>query len=638
MTLGIDVGGTFTDLVRWDGTTLHAAKTPTTTDQSDGVVDGSIGLSTGEPAALLIHGTTVATNALLERRGARVALVTDPGFEDLLEIGRQDRPSLYDSDVVRPEALVPRSLRSSVLPSRLIDVDVVAVCLLDAYADPAAERRIVAELAESHPGMNVVASSEVSGEFREFERMSTTVLTAYLRPAVGRYLAHLESRVTPAVAERLLVMASSGGLMPPTRAAGQAASILLSGPAGGVVAAAAFGDLLGADAVISFDMGGTSTDVCRIEGGSPEVAYERSIEGFACRLPSVAVHTVGAGGGSVGWVDPGGGLRVGPRSAGAQPGPAAYGHGGTEPTVSDADLVIGRLSAEVPLADGLVLDPTAAEGALRRVGERVGLSVEETAGGIVEIVEAHMERAIRRVSVEQGFDPANAALVAFGGAGGMHASPLASKLGMGRVLVPPHAGVLSALGLLLAPPRFDVARTVLVDPLQDGTLARTAEDLGIEATEQFRSAVGTDPRRIDVSVDMRYVGQSHETSVLYEKGEGPAGLVERFHAVHHQRNGFRRADDPVEVVTVRASAVGRPALTISDLPEHRPSGVAETGRRLVRWGSETFEAREYRRSGLRPGTDIRGPAVVVDTDSVVWLQPADRCWIHESGTLVVDRG
>lgn len=638
MTLGIDVGGTFTDLVWWDGTTLHAAKTPTTPDQSDGVVAGSTGLTGGVPAGLLIHGTTVATNALLERRGSRVALVTDPGFEDLLEIGRQDRPSLYDTDAVRPEPLVPRSRRSHRLSSGLVDVDVVAVCLLDAYADPTAERRIVAGLAESHPALDVIASADVSGEFREFERMSTTVLTAYLRPVVGRYLDNLQSRVTSAVAERLLVMGSSGGLMPPARAAGHAASILLSGPAGGVVAAAAFGDLLGADAVISFDMGGTSTDVCRIEGGSPEVAFERTIEGFACRLPSVAVHTVGAGGGSLGWVDSGGGLRVGPRSAGAQPGPASYGHGGTEPTVSDADLVIGRLSADVPLADGLVLDPTAAHAALGRVGERVGLSLEQTADGMVEIVEAHMERAIRRVSVEEGFDPANAALVAFGGAGGMHASPLASRLGMGRVLVPPHAGVLSALGLLLSPPRVDVARTVLVDPLQEGALTRTAGDLGVDASDQFRSAVGADPREVEVSVDMRYVGQSHETSVAYRQGEDPAALVERFHAAHHQRNGFRRPDDPVEAVTVRASAVGVPALTIADLPGHRPSGVAETGRRLVRWGSDAVQATEYLRSGLRPDTEVRGPAVIVDTDSVIWLQPGDRCWIHGSGTLVVDRG
>lgn len=638
MTLGVDVGGTFTDLVWWDGTTLHAAKTPTTDDQSDGVVNGSVGLTAGDPVPLLIHGTTVATNALLERRGSRVALVTDRGFEDLLEIGRQDRPSLYDTDVVRPEPLVPRSRRVHVLPAELVDIDVVAVCLLDAYDDPTAEHRIVTELVETHPGVDVIASSEVSREFREFERMSTTVLTAYLRPVVGRYLDQLESRVTPAVADRLLVMGSSGGLMPPARAAGHAASTLLSGPAGGVVAAAAFGDLLGADAVISFDMGGTSTDVCRIEGGTPEVAFERTIEGFACRLPSVAVHTVGAGGGSVGWVDPGGGLRVGPRSAGAQPGPAAYGHGGTEPTVSDADLVVGRLSADVPLADGLMLDPAAAQAALRRVGERVGLSAEETASGMVEIVEAHMERAIRRVSVEEGFDPANAALVAFGGAGGMHAAPLASRLGVGRVLVPPHAGVLSALGLLLSPPRVDVARTVLVNPLREGVLTRTAGNLGVDASDQFRSAVGTDPREIDVSVDMRYVGQSHETPVAYRQGEDPAALIERFHAAHHQRNGFRRSDDPVEVVTVRASAVGRPALTISDLPEHRPSGDAETGNRVVRWGSDAIEATEFRRSGLRRGTEVRGPAVIVDTDSVIWLPPDDRCWIHESGTLVVDRG
>ncbi|MEX1043557.1 MAG: hydantoinase/oxoprolinase family protein, partial [Acidimicrobiia bacterium] len=334
MTLGVDVGGTFTDLVWWDGDRLRVAKTSTTPDQSLGVVSGATQLTAGSRVRMLVHGTTVATNALLERRGARVAVVTDPGFEDLIEIARQDRPSLYDHDVLRPEPLVPRSRRFGHVPDRFEETDVAVVSLLGSYADPSAEQRLASLVAAAHPDLDVIASSEVSGEFREFERLSTTVLTGYLRPVVERYIERLDRDVRQSVADRVLVMRSSGGLVPASAAGRQSASILLSGPAGGVVAAAAYGDLLGHRSVISFDMGGTSTDVCRIEGGRPEVAFERTVEGFACRLPSVAVHTVGAGGGSVGWVDAGGALRVGPRSAGAAPGPASYGRGGVEATVT----------------------------------------------------------------------------------------------------------------------------------------------------------------------------------------------------------------------------------------------------------------------------------------------------------------
>lgn len=638
MTLGVDVGGTFTDLVWWDGERLRVAKTSTTLDQSLGVVSGAAQLTAGSRVPMLVHGTTVATNALLERQGARVALVTDPGFEDLIEIARQDRPSLYDHDVLRPEPLVPRSRRFGHVPDHFEDTDVAVVSLLGSYADPSAERRLASLVAAAHPDLDVIASSEVSGEFREFERLSTTVLTGYLRPVVDRYLERLDREVRQSVAERLLVMQSSGGLVPASAAGRQSASILLSGPAGGVVAAAAFGDVLGHPSVISFDMGGTSTDVCRIEGGRPEVAFERTIEGYACRLPSVAVHTVGAGGGSVGWVDAGGALRVGPRSAGAAPGPAAYGRGGLEATVTDADLLVGRLSTDVALADDLLLDVDAATAAMERLGARLGLSITETSLGIVEIVEAHMERAIRRVSVEEGFDPSGAALVAFGGAGGMHASALASRLGMGTVLVPPHAGVLSALGLLLSPTRIDVARTILVDPSQTERLSRVIDELTSQVTSDFQEALGTRAREATVALDMRYIGQSHETTVPWHPGDDAGSLVERFHAAHDQRNGFRRPDDPVEVVTVRATAVGSPTLSVDDLPSHTPIGEAVIGERQVRTVSGVVDALVYRRDGLAAGTELRGPAVVVEEGSTTWLEGGMRGRMHESGTLVIESG
>lgn len=636
MTVGVDVGGTFTDLVWWDGHALVSTKASSTTDQSQAVAHGALRLLGGRRVPLLLHGTTVATNALLERRGASVALVTDAGFEDLLEIARQDRPSLYDHDVLRAAPLVARQNRHGDVPD-VLDAEVVVVCLLGSYADPSDERHLAARIRERHPGATVVTSSEVSAEFREFERLSTAVLTGYLRPVVGRYLARLEGEVRDAIADRLGVMQSSGGLIPAPAAGRHAASILLSGPAGGVVAAAAFGRLLGHRSVISFDMGGTSTDVCRIEGGVPEVAFEREIEGYVCRLPSVAIHTVGAGGGSIGWADPAGGMRVGPRSAGALPGPASYGRGGTEPAVTDADLLIGRLGGDIGLADGLMLEASAARAALEGLGSAVGLSPEETALGMVEIVEAHMDRAIRRVSVEEGFDPADAALVAFGGAGGLHAASLAGSLGMGTVLVPPHAGVLSALGLLLAPPRIDGARTVLTDPAETERVNRAVAELADSVRSEFRTAVGAEPVSVEASLDMRYVGQSHETSVPYIGGEGHEELRDRFDRAHHRRNGFSRPEDAVEVVTIRAAATGRAALTIDQLPDHIPEGPSELGVRQVRTSEGIAEATVLRRAGLAVGDELVGPAVVVDPGSTTWIDPAARAWMHESGTLVIER-
>ena len=635
LTLAVDVGGTFTDIVWWDGSRLHVGKTSSTADQSEGVVEGSRALTGGRRVRILVHGTTVATNALLERRGATVALVTDQGFEDLIEIARQDRPSLYDHDILRPEPLVPRSLRFGGVPDVPISADIVAVVLLDSYADPSAERAVAERLAIAFPGLDVVESSRVTGEFREYERLSTTVLTAYLRPVVHRYLVNLERRVQDT--DRVLVMQSSGGLVAAGHASDNAASILLSGPAGGVVAAASFGSILGHGAVVSFDMGGTSTDVCRVEGRSPEVSYERTIDGYVSRLPSVAVHTVGAGGGSVGWIDPGGSLRVGPRSAGAQPGPASYGRGGTEATVTDADLVVGRLSAGVALADGLTIDERLAREALSAVGEPVGLTPVEAALGIVEIVESHMERAVRRVSVEEGFDPGDAALVAFGGAGGLHAVALAARLGMGSVVVPPHAGVFSALGLLLSPPRVDRARTILKAPSSVEALRLAASQLTAQAEADFVEAVGSPPVAVDLVLDMRYVGQSHETSVEYHVSDDAQDLIRRFHAAHHRRNGFSRPEDETQVVTVRASAIGRPSLTIADLPSHIPSGVAEIAPRPVLTPEGAVEARVLRRAGLAPGTEIAGPAVVTDEVATTWIPGGARARLHDTGALVIDR-
>ena len=630
--LGVDVGGTFTDLAWWSDGRLEVGKTSSTVDQSDGVVAGARSLLSGASTSLLVHGTTVATNALLERAGARVALVTSPGFEDVIEIGRQDRPSLYDSFADRAAPLVERGDRHGWEGGADLDLDgveAVAVSLLDGYRRPEEESAIRAVLAEK--GIPVVTSHQVSPEFREFERTSTTVVTAYLEPRVARYLVNLDRQVVPAIAERLMVMRSSGGLMSPEDAARSAASILLSGPAGGVVAAAALGASIGRSRVISFDMGGTSTDVCRIEDGRPEVMYERSIDGFVIRTPSVAVHTVGAGGGSIAWIDPGGALRVGPRSAGAHPGPASYGRGGREATVSDAHVVLGRLGGA--LADGVVLEVDAARTALFRLGEQAGISEIEAAAGVVEVVEATMERAVRAVSVEQGADPSSAVLLAFGGAGGLHGGALARRLEMSAMVVPPHAGVFSALGLLLAPPRTDAAQTVITTDI--GVVDRTCRQVAELARGSLVNATGSEPSVVETLVDVRYIGQAHETTVSYRPGDGWTVLVEAFEREHARRNGFSRPGDPVEAVTVRAAAVGSPAMAWSDLPEHQPAGDERVGARTVFTGDAWEEVVVWNRAGLAPGGETAGPCIVADEESTTWIGPDERGVILDSGALEV---
>lgn len=648
MSLGVDVGGTFTDLAHWDGSTLRVGKTSSTPEQSEGVVAGALDLLEGSSVSSFLHGTTVATNALLERRGARTALVTDEGLADVVAIGRQDRPSLYDSFEDRAEPIVPADLRFTVparasvgaddLADLLVRIDeggaeAVAISLLYAFLDPSREEAIAEALAPL--GVPVSRSSVVANEFREFERSSTTTLNAFLTPEMSRYLERLADRTREAgLPDDVLVMRSSGGLMGLAGASALPVAALLSGPAGGVVATAALGTALGDDRLISFDMGGTSTDVCRIEGGVPEQSFERWIGGLPVRTPSVAVHTVGAGGGSIGWADPGGALRVGPRSAGAFPGPASYGRGGTEAAVTDANLALGRIPADARLAGSVPLDRDAALGALHRLGTQLGLGPVETAEGIVEVVEAHMERAVRTVSVEEGADPRPARLVAFGGAGGLHAAALARRLEMRGVVVPPFAGVFSAVGLLLAPPRHDAAASVHLDDHDETALDRAVESVAREAERGLRG-MGVPPEATVTSVDVRYRGQAHETSVRYDVGAGWAALAGDFHRRHKARNGFARPDDPIEVVTVRASAVGTPAMQWTDLPEVRPDGDADGGMVEVHLEGVTQEVRRVRRAGLGPGDVVEGPAIVVEGEATTLLAPGDRAIVHESGALEV---
>lgn len=608
--LAVDVGGTFTDVVSLHDGVLVGRKVATTPDQSEAVAEAV----SGDDAGVFLHGTTAATNTLLEERGADVALITDEGYEDLIEIGRQDRPSLYDSSIDRPTPLVPRHRRLSSAEG-LGDADIVAIALLDSYLDDASERR-VASLVDRP----VVLSSVVSPEFREYERLATTVLSAYLTPSVARYLTSLDAGLSMGTR---LVMTSSGGLVPFGEASGFAGRLVLSGPAGGAVAAVAVGSHHGHDSVISFDMGGTSTDVCRISGGVLSVGTGHRVAGRVNRVPSVPIRTIGAGGGSVAWVDEGGALRVGPRSAGAKPGPAVYGQGGEEMTVTDANVLSGHIPSDLALGGTVQLDVAAGRLAAGRLAARAGLDEDRAVAGVLEVVDAHMERALRSVSVEEGADPRQSVLVAFGGAGGLHASRLARRLGISRVLVPPHSGVFSALGLLLATPRADAVMTVMLDE-GDGRLPSLVTKVASEARDSFRAMFDRVPEDVGVTADMRYVGQSHELEVTATSDWGVAART--FHSAHRERFGFDRPEEPVELVNLRAVATGVPPIRWADLP-----------------GVSTFSTPQgadgvWERSTLPAGFTADGPAVIVEDNSATLIEPGDRLGVLADGTLEIEPG
>lgn len=618
--IGVDVGGTFTDIVEYSSDGLAGRKVPTTPEQAEGVV-ASV---KGDAEDVFLHGTTAATNALLEGRGARVSLVTDQGYEDLIEIGRQERPSLYDSSVDRPTPLVGREMRFGLgeddqwLEELARSApEVVAVGLIESYADASREREVIERVREVIDAP-VLLSSEISPEFREYERLATTVLSAYLTPSVADYLHALDVRIP--MSSRL-IMTSAGGLIPFAAGGGLAGRLVLSGPAGGAVAAAALGRHHGHQSILSFDMGGTSTDVCRISNGSLAVGSGHTVGGRINRVPAVPIRTIGAGGGSIGWVDAGGSLRVGPRSAGSVPGPAAYGQGGTEPTVTDASIVTGHIPDWLDLGGTVELDRPLAQMAVGRVAERLGLEMMEAAEGMLEVVDSHMEHALRSVSVEEGADPREAVLVAFGGAGGLHASKLARRLGMRRVLIPPLSGVFSALGLLLASPRSDSARTVMMQE-GDDRLTTHMREVVSEASQRFREVFGEEPSTSQITADARYVGQSHELEV--EAAESWPQTRERFEDSHEEMFGFKRPSEPMEVVNLRAAANGEAPISWDDLPK-LGSGLAPEEREGV-----------WVRSSLPSGFTAEGPLLVVETNSAVLVGREESLAVLEDGTLEIE--
>jgi N-methylhydantoinase A len=669
MLLGVDVGGTFTDAVLLDDdATVHTAKVPSTpSEESRAVlqaVQAVLALAAARPAQVerFAHGMTVATNALLEGRTARTALLATAGFTDVIELARQNRPHLYDLCAAAPPALVPAALRFAVpermtpdgplrplqsAPARELiealiaeDPQAVAVSLLHSYADPSHERVLAALLAELAPGVHVSLSAELVGTFREYERTATTVLDAALSPLLGAYLEQLALDARALGLCEPQIMQSSGGLTDPARAGAHAALTVLSGPAGGVGGALALAALAQERDVLCFDMGGTSCDVCVIADAQVPETAERTIAGRPLALAALDIHTVGAGGGSIAWRDAGGALRVGPTSAGADPGPACYGRGGEQPTVTDANLLLGRLLEDSPLAGGLRLDRDAAERAIARLGGALGLDPLACALGIVRVAEAEMLGALRVMSVERGIDPRGFALMPFGGAGPLHALALARELGIARVLCPRASGVLCALGLAAAAPRRDAARTVMLSgaSLSPEGLSRERRQLLAEASAALPGRLC----RVRVRHELRYRGQSFELPVEEElepaaldRGplEGaaldPEALQAAFAQAHEQRYGYRDDGATVELVNMRASVWGAsPSLA----PRAQANRTVASEVRAIVFDAEPIAA-SVLRGELAPGTRVLGPALCALPQATLLVAPGWAGEVDEYGTV-----
>ena len=646
--LSVDTGGTFTDFLLLEGGRLTALKLPSTpADPAEAVLAGVRRLIGAGRPFLLLHGSTVATNALLERKGARVALVTNAGFEDVIEIGRQNRPQLYALVGHRPPPLVERDARFGVAGRlgprgeeleplaegelsalagrvRAAAPDAVAVVLLHAYASPAHEARVAEALAGV--GVPLSISSLVLPEYREYERASTTVVNAYVAPVVARYLGRLARE---SGAERVHVMGSNGGAIPVERAMREPVHTVLSGPAGGVVGALAWAARAGYEKIVSFDMGGTSTDVSLCPG-RPLHTREFEIAGAPVAVPVIDIHTVGAGGGSLARVDPGGALRVGPVSAGAEPGPIAYGRGGTGVTVTDAHVWLGRLPVDALLGGERVLDRGAVGPPLQTLAAAMGGTMEETAEGVIAVADAAMERALRVISVERGYDPRDFSLFAFGGAGGLHAAELAERLGAARALVPPFPGLLSAYGMLAAPATREGSRTVLIGSDRAGFAEQVVEGLmglgGAAADQLLHEDDAREIVEIELEVDARYRGQSFELRVPAD--QSGAAWVDRFHAAHTERYGYDRRDAVVEAVTLRAVArAPGPPLEIAEIPA--AAGEPRVDPYWLHFRGERLAAGRVARADLAAGHRLEGPLVVTEYSATTWVPPG---W-----TLEVDR-
>jgi len=676
--LAIDIGGTFTDLVALDEVTgeISLEKALTTPGNFADGVTATIRESGLNPADVtqFVHGTTVVINALTERHGAKVALITTRGFRDVLEIQRGNRTDMYNLFYSKPRPFVPRryryevnervSYRGDVLvqldEAEVADVaqmcksegiEAIAICFVHAYANLTHETRAKEIIEAIFPGVAVTLSHEITQEWREYERTNTTVMNAYVKPASSLYLSTLDRELSVmGMAGPKYAMQSNGGTTTFGEAQRVPIHLVESGPVGGVIGAAVLAEAIGDQSMISFDMGGTTAKVSLIDHGQIKIDTEYHLEksttwaGYPLRIPVVDIVEVGAGGGSIAWIDAGGALHVGPRSAGADPGPACYGLGGTEPTVTDANLMTGRLSADYFLGGQMALDTEKAEMAIRRIAEPIGLSITEAALGIIRLANANMQAALERVSIERGYDPRDFTLVATGGAGALHGATLARELKLRKMIVPQAPGQFSAWGMLMTNLRHDFIRTHVCDcnAANLGAIRTTFSELDCEAGEQFiAEELPKDRIWIERFLDLRYRGQEHTVRVPIRAEELEGGnldaVIERFHDLHEQSYSFRQ-DDPVEIVNFHVVGWGR-----VDKPEFVPQAIdganrvaAEKGTRPVVFeGEGSMESCVYERGLLPTGETINGPAVIEEPACTTIVCPSQRLIVDEFGNLVI---
>ncbi len=656
MIIGVDTGGTFTDLIYQDGDEWRVCKLLSTPDNPARAVLDGLQTIAGTAGRQIVHGSTVATNAILERKGVRTALVTNAGFEDVMIIGRQNRMRLYDLAYAKEPPLIPEELRFGV-PGRIVqsgeerhpldeeqaeevvrkiieaEAESVAICFLFGFANPAHEQRMAELLVRT--GLPVSLSHEILAEFREFERTSTTVINAYVSPKMHRYLSFLQERLH--TGDSLRIMQSNGGAISAATAMRESVRTILSGPAGGVVGALALGRLSGFDRLITFDMGGTSTDVALLDR-ELSLTTDASISGYPVKTPMLDIHTVGAGGGSIAGRDAGGALTVGPESAGADPGPICYGRG-ERITVTDANLFLGRLLPDHFLGGKMPLDAGRLEKPFADMAQSFGLSPKALAEGILAVANTNMERAIRIISVERGFDPREFTLLSFGGAGGLHAAYLARLLSIPRVLIPRNPGILSAVGMVMADVLKDFSQTVMLDaentkPEELMQLFAPLEKRGLE--EMRLEGMMQQEVCLERFLDMRYLGQSYEIITPFDPRRSS---VEAFHELHEKAYGYRNPAKPVEIVTIRLRTRGAPAKPVFapiSKGKVNPPRTALLDTRPVIFDGQAMDSAIWHRETLLAGNVIPGPAVIVEYTSTLLVPPFARALVDDFGGLVLE--
>lgn len=662
--IGVDVGGTFTDFSIFDTKTReisHFKNSSTPEDPSRAIISGILHLLTEkcinpEDVSYLAHGTTVATNALIEKKGARLGLITTKGFKDLMEIGWQRRPSLYDLHRPKPESLIPPGLKCEVEERILYDgtvqtelneesvrkavrylkdqnVEAIAVCTLFSFINPDHEQRIKEIVKEEYPEVYISISSELVPEFREYSRMSTTVLNAYLGPVMKKYVHKFEKSVLDAgIKVAPYVTQSNGSIISISEANDCPIRTAVSGPSAGVVGATYIGNQCNIDKIITFDMGGTSIDVSLIENGKAQISNERLVEGYPARIPMIDIITVGAGGGSIARIDAGGALKVGPDSAGATPGPACYKRGGTLPTVTDANIVLGKLNQQRILGGRMEVDLDLAKQALEQhICSKSTLNLKQAAAGVISVVNSNMIRAIRVISVERGYDPREFTLMAFGGAGPLHACEVAQEMGISTVLIPPSPGTLCSLGLLMADTKFDLSRSnVMIAEKENLPIIQGIfEQLIAEGSTKLENEkVPKKDRSFSCIVDCRYERQNYEIPIEVDfpmTEEVMKDMIGKFHKEHNRSYGFYNENLRIQMVNYRVSAIGsieKPDLIESVVnPDAQPPKPIEVRKVLFEGEKEYMPTNVYQRSDIQPGCTIFGPAIIEEMDSTSVIPP-----------------